>query len=259
MSTENPSKINQLLQSQPAGVVLLSSWMKKNGYSNDLQQRYKKSKWLKPIGSGAMIRDGDDVGYEGALYAIQKQDNLSVHPGGRTALALVGKAHYLSMGEFTVTLFGHKNEKLPAWFIKKNWDVTVDFHEATFLPPDLGLMDFEFKTFSIKISDSIRAIMECLYLAPHGQDLMECYELMENLNNLSPQKVQVLLENSGSVKVNRLFLYLADKVGHSWFRYLDTGKVYLGSGKRSIVSHGVLNKKYQITVPKKMEEIGKDL
>ena len=42
MTTEPSSKLNKLLRSQPAGVVLCSSWLADNGYSVDLQQRYKK-------------------------------------------------------------------------------------------------------------------------------------------------------------------------------------------------------------------------
>lgn len=43
------------------------------------------------------------------------------------------------------------------------------------------------------------------------------FELMEGLNNLRPNQVQDLLEKCESVKVKRLFLYLAEKAGHEWF------------------------------------------
>ena len=97
--------------------------------------------------------------------------------------------------------------------------------------------------------------MECLYLAPNSQPLMEVFELMEGLNNLRPTTVQKLLECCTSVKVKRLFLYLADKAGHEWLNYLDLDKVDLGSGKRAIVSDGVYVAKYQITVPKALDSI----
>jgi hypothetical protein len=45
---------------------------------------------------------------------------------------------------------------------------------------------------------------------------------------------------------------MAEKAGHSWFKYLDLNKVNLGSGKRSIIFNGVLNSKYLITVPKEL-------
>lgn len=257
MSIENINKINQLLLSQPNGVVLQSFWLKEQGYSAALQQRYRNSKWLDSVGKGAMIRHGDNVGYEGAIYALQTQTDSTIHPAGKTALSLLGKTHYLELATKKVTVFGGEGERLPIWFQKHNWDVLVDYYSTSFLPPDIGLVDVDFKTFSIKVSNAVRAVMECLYLAPEKQELLECYELMEGLNNLRPKQVQELLEKCQSVKVKRLFIFIAEKIGHDWFQYLDLKKVDLGSGKRSIVKNGVYIPKYQITVPKELEEYGK--
>jgi hypothetical protein len=77
---------------------------------------------------------------------------------------------------------------------------------------------------------------------------------MEGLNNFHPLQVQSLLEKCTSVKVKRLFLYLAEKAGHEWFNKLDLNKIDVGSGKRSIVKEGVYIKKYLITVPKELEK-----
>ena len=238
---------------------MLSSWMVRKGYSHDLQQRYKKSNWLKPIGTGAFIRNNDKVGYEGGIYALQEQNGLSIHPGGRTSLSMLGKAHYLELSASKVVLFGSNREKLPTWFKEYDWGVQVDYHGTSFLPPDLGLTEVELNNFSIKVSGAARAIMECLHLAPQKQDLMESFELMEGLNNLIPRQVQTLLENCQSIKVNRLFLYLAEKAGHSWFKHLDPKKVDLGKGKRSISKNGVFVDKYGITIPKELEEHGKSI
>jgi hypothetical protein len=76
---------------------------------------------------------------------------------------------------------------------------------------------------------------------------------MEGLNNLRPSSIQNLLEKCTSVKVKRLFLYLADKVGHEWFSFINLDNFDLGSGKRSIVAGGVYVSKYQITVPKELD------
>jgi hypothetical protein len=256
MSTAIRSKLNHLLNSQPQGIVFLSSWLIKQGYSHDLQQRYKKSNWLRSVGSGAFIRNNDKVGYEGAIYALQEQNGFNIHPGGRTALSLLGKAHYLELSSGRVVLFGNRGEKLPAWFKNYNWGVKADYHETSFLPPDLGLTKVELNNFSIKVSGATRAIMECLHLAPQRQELMECFQLMEGLNNLVPKQVQTLLENCQSVKVKRLFLYMAEKAGHNWFKYLDIKTVDLGEGKRSVVKNGVYINKYGITVPREIEEHG---
>jgi hypothetical protein len=259
MSAHIGSKINKLLSTQPQGTVLLSSWLAQQGYSYDLQQRYKKSNWLHSIGVGALVRANEKVSYEGAVYALQHQANLSIHLGAKTALSILGKAHYLELKPTKVVLFGGAKERLPAWFKKYNWGTKIQYYESSFLPKDLGLIDVERKSFSIKVSGAARAIMECLYLAPKDQDLIECYELMEGLNNLSPKQVQTLLESCQSFKVNRLFLYMAEKAKHTWVDYLDKEKIDLGTGKRSIVKKGAFVHKYGITVPKELEVHGKNI
>lgn len=259
MSIEKRTKINSLLATQPNGVVLLSAWLVQKGYSFGLQERYRASRWLESIGAGAMVRTGDKVGYDGAIYALQKQANSTIHPAGRTALSLQGKTHYLELSANKIVMFGESKERLPAWFQKHDWGKKIEYHPTSFLPSDLGLTDVELKNFSIKVSSPPRAIMECLYLAPQKQELMECYELMEGLNNMRPQSVQVLLEQCQSLKVKRLFMYMAEKAGHEWAKHLDLAKVDFGKGNRSLVKNGVYVGKYKITVPKELEEHGKSL
>jgi len=121
MLTENGTKINHLLQTIPPGVVLQASWLTGLGYRPELQKYYRNSGWLKSLGTGAMIRSNDQPGYEGAVYALQNQSQLSIHPGGRTALALLGRAHYLELNASQVWLFGGKEESLPAWFRNHPW------------------------------------------------------------------------------------------------------------------------------------------
>lgn len=255
MSKHMASKLNALLSSQPSGVVLCSSWLADNGYSLDLQQRYKKSRWFESVGTGALIRSGDHVDYLGGVYALQNQLGLSVHPGGKTALGLQGKAQYLELSSKHVQLFGDHSEYVPLWFKRRDWEVNVKCTMSSFLPPELGLIELSHKQFKVKVSEPARAIMECLYLAPKSQSLIETYELMEGLNNLRPASVQRLLESCSSVKVKRLFLYMADKANHDWLRFLNVDNVELGSGKRSIVANGVYVAKYQITVPRELESM----
>jgi len=255
MSTEKESKINTLLSSQPLGSVLCSSWLVDQGYSLALQKRYKKSQWFDSIGTGALIRHADDVDYLGGIYALQTQLGLFVHPAAKTALSLLGKTHYLALSTKKAQLFGGSTESLPLWFKKRDWNLNIECKLTSFLPPELGLVEIEHKNFKVKISSPARAVMECLYLAPKSQPLLEVFELMEGLNNLRPAAVQQLLEACTSVKIKRLFLYLADKAGHEWLSYIKLDRVDLGSGKRAIVSDGVYVSKYQITVPRELETV----
>jgi len=95
-------------------------------------------------------------------------------------------------------------------------------------------------------------MLECLYHAPVTMDLVECYQIMEGLVNLRPNLLQGLLESCTSIKVKRLFLYLADKANHHWFPFVDLNPIDLGSGHRYIGSGGVFVEKYLITVPEEL-------
>jgi len=200
-----------------------------------------------------MIRAGDKVDYTGAIYALQRQLRSPIHPGGRTALALLGKSHYLELSNQKAVLFGQVQEPLPSWLQRRDWNIKLEYFQSSFLPAESALTEVELQSYSIRVSSSARALMECLYLAPAHQDLMECCELMEGTNNLRPGPVQQLLEQCRSIKVKRLFLYMAEKARHDWLQYLDLKKIDLGKGKRHISRNGVYSSKYQITVPKELE------
>ena len=256
MTTVKKTKINQLLSALPGGTVMQSFWLVEQGYSTELQKAYRHNAWLESIGTGAMIRAGDTVHYEGAIYALQTQSKSDIHPAGKTALSLLGRSHYLSMAESKVTVFGAENTRPPAWFFNHDWGVKIDYYSSSFLPQGSGLTDISINGYTIKVSSAARALMECLYLAPEKMELLECYAVMEGLNNLKPAQVQKLLEVCTSVKVKRLFLYMADKANHSWTKFLNLEKIDVGSGKRSIVKHGSYIDRYQITVPKELAEYG---
>lgn len=249
MTTYKSTKINQLLQSTPTGIVLQSAWLLSQGYSLDLQKYYRMSGWLQSWGHGAMARTNENPGYEGAVYALQNQSNLFIHPAARTALSLQGRAHYLELRASQTWLFGGVEEKLPTWFRKHDWNTEIFYKTTAFLPVNLGLVAFRFPSFTLQVSSPARAIMECLFVAPGEMDLIECYEVMENLNDLRPALVQELLEKCTSIKVKRLFLYMAEKLNHPWLKFVDLAKVDLGKGKRSLAKGGVYISKYQITVP----------
>jgi hypothetical protein len=59
---------------------------------------------------GAWMRVGEKPTYEGALYALQQQSKSSVHLGGKTALSLLGKAHYLELSAQQIIMFGGRKK-----------------------------------------------------------------------------------------------------------------------------------------------------
>ncbi len=250
MSRPNKNKLNQLVLKWPKGTVYTSEWMKRQGFSRQLIDKYKKSKWLASVGRGAYKLFNDKINWTGALYAIQEQLHLSIYPGGKTTLQLKGLAHFVPAEIKEIFLSGNRGQKLPSWFKTYDWGVGVRYLMTNLFDQELGLTSTDCGSYSIKISSAERAILEMLYSVPQKQTLSESSLIMEHLIGLRPAVVQDLLENCNSIKVKRLFMYLAEKHDHQWVKRLDLSRVNLGRGKIAITRGGVYNRKYQITVPK---------
>lgn len=253
MATQDEHKIKRLLDLHSPGTVLLPSWLEARGISRDLQAYYRRSGWLEAVGVGALKRPHEELTWQGGVHSLQIQAQLPVHIGAITALSMQGLAHYVRFGE-AVYLFSPPKTTLPGWFRSRDWGVSINHINTKFLPVDLGLMTQEQKTFSISLATPERAMLECLYLAPDRLDLVECYQVMEGLVNLRPGLVRQLLEACSSVKVKRLFLYMADKAEHQWFEALDTAGLELGSGDRSVGRGGVYVSKYKISIPQELAQ-----
>lgn len=257
MSIQKRNKINSLLRQWPIGIPAQTTWLHELGYSNQLLSKYKKSNWIESLETGAYKRPKEKITWEGAISALQYQSNLSVHPAGPTALMLQGKAHYLNIGSGKVYIMGMPGENLPAWFVNHSWGREIQYISSSFLPAGPGIIEQDYSQYKLNVSGPARAMLECLYMVPKYQDLIACYELMEGLSNLRPSIVQELLEKCNSVKVKRLFLYMAEKAGHSWFRFIKIDTIDLGKGKRSLASSGLYNKKYKITIPQELDSYGR--
>lgn len=254
MTTIKDRKLKKLVEEHTPGTVILASWLEKKGISHDLQKYYRRSGWLESVGTGAFKRPKDLVQWHGALFAVQTQANLPVHVGGPSSLSLQGLAHYVRFGEETMHLFSPQI-KLPAWFIQYNWQIKIEHIKTSMLPPETGLVNHEEKNISIFISSPERAILECLYMAPDQFDMVECYQLFEGLTNLRPRVLQYLLELCKSVKVKRLFLYMAHKAKHQWLSFIDLSKISLGHGDRSVVKGGIYVSQFNISIPKELAEL----
>ncbi|WP_273266797.1 type IV toxin-antitoxin system AbiEi family antitoxin [Flexistipes sinusarabici] len=254
MSLQNSSKINLILQKWPSGTIALTRWFNANGISSQLLNKYKESGWIESVGTGAFKKANEEIDYTGAVYAMQNQLGLSIHPGGKTAFAMQGKAHYLELKTKYSYLYRHKDEKIPAWFRNQKWNIVIKHFSSNFLPKDLELIDHKVNNYEIKISSPARAILECLLHASTAEDILVCYQLTEGLNNLNPDKVNKLLKSCSSVKVKRLFLFMADEIGHAWFKYINLNDIDLGKGKRSFGKNGTYIDKYKITIPKNVKE-----
>lgn len=243
-----------LLSLHVPGTILLASWLEKNGISRDLQQYYLKSGWLESYGTGAFKRPNENVRWTGALNSIQRQTELPVHVGGLTSISLQGLSHYVRMEKEPLYLFSPQYVKLPKWFLNQAWSNQIVHVKTKFLPANSALFEYVLDGLKLQISSPERAILECLYLLPDRFDMVECYQIFEGLSNLRPKILQELLENCNSIKVKRLFLYMASKANHQWLDFVDHSRIELGTGDRVIVKGGVYISKYKISIPKELTE-----
>jgi hypothetical protein len=243
------TKLNQLISSWPKGTLKTVKELEARGYTPQLLKVYTNSNWIELFMRGMYKLYNDKVNWQGALYAIQQRTSTTLHAGGKTALAIKGYGHYISQKESNVFLFSARNESIQNW-VKKFEEIRIFKNEIFDYTKEESFTVFNVGSFSIKISSPELAAMELLYLVPAAQSFDESLKITEGLTTLRPKLVQNLLEDCNSVKVKRLFLFMAEKHDHAWLNELDIARINLGSGKRVIVEEGTLDKKYNITVPK---------
>ena len=248
------TKIKNILDLVPRDSVLFSSWLAAQGIDRKEQSSYVRSGWLERIAQGVYKIAGSSPTLFGAVTSYNNQLGKACHVGASSALDLRGYSHFVSMGKPSAYLFTAKEARLPGWFGSLEWDMTVKYFTTSIFGGDTGLEVYDYNGARLLISGPERAFMECLHLSPEQFSLLDSYYIMEMLTTLRPVLVQQLLEKCSSIKVKRLFLYMADKAGHSWFRALDLSKVDIGKGIRNISATGRFDNKYQIIIPAELTE-----
>lgn len=250
------SKINKLFAKWPQNQIVTTPWLHSQGVSGSLIQRYVESGWLKRIGTGAYLKLGDHFEWMAAVEAIQSQLKLGIHLGGSTALELHGLMDQVPQAKKKeIYLYGTKGTKPPKWIFNNSFNIIPKFSTLNLFLYKLPLMFIEIKvnSFRLKISSRERAILELLAEVPNKRELSSAKNLFELLATLRPKVIQSHLECCNSIKVKRLFLYLARESKHAWYKELDKTKIDLGSGKRVIEPDGTVDLEYLITVPKTSE------
>ena len=231
-----------------------ASSLKEQGFSQELLAWHKRSGWLESYGHGAYILAGDKVEWTGALYALQIHLKMPVHAGGKTALELKGYSHFVPVRQ-KVFLYGERGSSLPAWFRKSMKPGEYEYVRTNLFAPGYanGLSSSAQASLPLPYRRRKGLPWKCFTLCPRTSGLRKRHSSWKILRACGRSSFR----NSGAcrfVKVKRLFLYLSEKYAHPWFSRLDLSKPDLGKGKRQIVPHGMLDKKYQITVPRQERE-----
>ncbi len=260
------SKLNQL-QALPEGVLVDAAWLESHGYSSSLRNHYVKAGWLHQPAQRVYRRARSELTWEQVVISLQSFMDCPLVVGGRTALEEMGFAHYLGE-QREVHLYGPS--KAPSWLYKLPLSVKFRCHNSTRLfaempevshfepvaQPDRGLLPGGFMVsggamqWPLRQSTAERAILEWLDELPSRETFHHLDMAMEGLANLSPRRLQTLLETCRSVKVKRLFFFFADRHRHAWLTHLNKDAIDFGTGKRHLVKGGALDKDYLITVPK---------
>lgn len=247
------TKINKLRQQIHSNGIMLTSWLEKSGFSRSEIYDYMESGWLQRITTGVYQFAGDRPSLYGALASYQKQAALKYHIGASSALELKGFSHYIAMGKPDAVVFSPVKPPLPKWLNDAELDMNL-VEVSTKVIGDIGIEQMDYQGQALTVSSPERAIMECILLSPSHYNLMDVYYLMEMLTSLRTSLVQQLLETCTSVKVKRMFLYMAEKARHRWFAKLDRSRISLGSGTRSYAKNGVKIAAYDIVIPKELAD-----
>ena len=272
MAVQNKQKLNWLERNLAEGLIVDAAWLEARGYSRSLRSQYVAAAWLEQPARGVYRRPRGKLNWEQVVISLQIVLNLPVSLGGRTAIDLQGYAHYVPRTQHAVHLY--TDTKSPGWLSKLPVQVEFIIHNRhRFLPlveqhidaltlpgPDAGtehvlsgalrLMYWQHLEWPLIMSTPERAILELIDELPHNETFHQVDVTMEGLVDLSPRRMQRLLEDATSIKVKRLFFFFAERHNHRWFKHISRENIDLGKGKRMIVKGGKFDPKYQITVPK---------
>jgi transcriptional regulator with AbiEi antitoxin domain of type IV toxin-antitoxin system len=249
---------SELITLVPHGLVATRRWLMAQGLSGHSLDNLVKSKQLISLSHGVYKRPETKVTWQGLVRSLQRMGyDLTV--GGLTSLSLQGYEHYVSMStQKSVYLYG--SDKLPAWANKVAENTVFIYHSHSRLVGNkASLNDFTTEIPwleddpPMKVSSLELALFEVLLNVPNKVSFEHAGQLMQGLLSLSPWRLDKLLKKVTSVKVKRLFFYLADRGQYQWRGKLNPDHYDLGKGKRVLAKGGTLDKKYQITVPEAID------
>lgn len=248
-------KLPEIFQKWPYKTVSTSKWLNSNGISRQLVAKYCQSGWLEKVDHGCYKRPGDEVTWEGAMYAIQTQLALKIHPSGYTALDLQGYRHHVTVqAKPNVSLIGSPRTVLPRWFIKGDWQAEIRYKTSSLIPPDQALLPYDTGSFKINLSTPERAMLEILDDVNSDHTFEDASNILVGLLNLKTEKLLELLNKCQSNKVKRLFLFLSKFHNLRISGEIQKQNINIGKGIIQIVPHGKHIKEFGITVPSSFAE-----
>ena len=263
-SLKKSSYKESLKELLPYGMLATKKWLAAQGLTTHALDNAVKTETLLMLVSGVYSQYTRNLRWEGVVASLQRMEDSpvpTVHVGGLTALALSGLSQYLPMGKQVVHLYSRN--KLPSWLARLSLSTIYESHSVKALWSESVMTSEKFiKAYEweaglppIYYSCPEKAILEVLVSTPGTVTIEHVDELMQGLVNLSPRKLDVLIDACRNIKVKRLFFWLAKRQNYLWFKKLNVDKYDLGSGKRVVAKDGKLDKDYLITVPRHMVDV----
>lgn len=224
--------------------VVTAAYLRAQGVSYQNMLKYRRGKWLASLGTGAFCENGTAPTLDAALAALREQLGIPVHLGGRTALLRRGIMQQVPLGGRAAEVYLRRGIRLPKWFCGTFAGQFVR-NASNLLPDETGV---ERGDDGVAFSSPERAFLEVAAEVPQKASVGELYQLMEFAETLRPGLVSELLSTCRSVKAKRVFLLLADDLGHWWAKKIDRSAIHLGTGCRVIDKGGVFQAKYNLVV-----------
>ncbi len=239
----------------PDGQVVDRAWLKQQGFDRPRVDFFVRSGALKVVTRGAYRRPGPPLKWEHLVYSLQEM-GYPVHVGGRSALEVQGMAHYLPLGGMrNISLYGMG--RWPGWLKQMAEEYRLERHNPRLFAelPGVALTSRPFGHWDwpIRFATLELAFLESFAEIQTTTDFEVADKLFEAAATLRPELLRTILLACTHIKAKRLFLWFGARHRHPWHLVLQSTGVDLGSGKRMIIKGGVLNRDFQITVPRKME------
>jgi hypothetical protein len=242
-------------------MVATKSWLIDQGLSLHFLDNAIRSQTLTPLAAGVYTLYETPASWQSVAASVQRMSKEPIQVGGLTALDFVGLTHFLSTSA-GVRIQLYSSGPLPGWISRIPITAHFERHGTLRLWPEsvmtnprfLRQLNWQEGLPPIAYSCPERAILEALTEVPSTVSFEHAAALIQGLSNLSSKKIDSLLRECRHIKVKRLFLWLAERQGHAWFKHLEPSEYNLGSGKRLIAKRGKLSTRWAITVPKEMHE-----
>lgn len=237
----------------PLGQLATRGWLLQQGLQVYEVDNALKAGRIVALARGVFARPDLPVTWPGVAASLRSMSAEVVYVGGLSALVQHGLSHYAS---FATEICFYSPLPKPSWLGRADIATKLDWVRTQ----RLWQLDADFQTKSLKempvhdgywlLASPEQAYLELLALVPKKLSFELADNIMQGLPNLSPRRLDFLLNRCQHVVAKRLFFFFSERHQHAWRERLDAKNYDLGTGKRSLTTGGKLVREYQITVPR---------